>query len=451
MEMNMSKKCFRDLNIPIRVLVFPGGTEIGLEIFRSLAYSRHIKLYGATSLDCDAGYIMFQNYTTNVPFVHHPDFINAFNSLLKKNDIEFIFPAHDTVGLYLSENRDKLPSKVLISPYDTCVICRDKLKTYQYFKDYIPTPHVYENPHDVSHFPVFLKPRVGEGSRGVYKVNTMKELEGLLETRNDLLILEYLSGIEYTVDCFTNSEGTLIFVGARERKRVANGISVDTQIIDKTEFIPFAECIHSHLKFRGAWFFQMKRNNDGQLVLLEIAPRVSGGMGLFRNRGVNLPLLTVYDALGLPLNISEQSFPNRMLRCLSNHFVNSLHENNIQSDYKIKYEHVYIDFDDTLLIKGKLNSFIFMFLIQCKGNHIPVTLLTRHKENILPLLKQYGIENIFTRIIILSEKDKKSDYITEDNSIFIDDSYSERQEVSKVKTIPVFGVDMIETLIDWSM
>ena len=39
----------------------------------------------------------------------------------------------------------------------------------------------------------------------------------------------------------------------------------------------------------------MKRASDGELVLLEIAPRVSGSMGLYRNLGVNFALLGAYD------------------------------------------------------------------------------------------------------------------------------------------------------------
>ena len=38
--------------------------------------------------------------------------------------------------------------------------------------------------------------------------------------------------------------------------------------------------------------------------------------------------------------------------------------------------------------------------------------------------------------------------IMERDSIFIDDSFSERKKISKILGIPVFDVDMVESLID---
>ena len=80
---------------------------------------------------------------------------------------------------------------------------------------------------------------------------------------------------------------------------------------------------------RGAWFFQMKRNQQGRPVLLEAAPRVSGGMGLYRNLGVNLPLLSVYDRLGLEVDVQPNGYDIVMDRALISRF-----------DSNIVYDHV---------------------------------------------------------------------------------------------------------------
>ena len=37
----------------------------------------------------------------------------------------------------------------------------------------------------------------------------------------------------------------------------------------------------------GSWFFQMKRDSEGHLKLLEIAPRIGGTSSLYRIKGVN--------------------------------------------------------------------------------------------------------------------------------------------------------------------
>ncbi len=122
------------MGYPLKVLIFPCGTEIGLEIYRSLIYCKEVELFGATSLEKDVGVAMFENYFSGLPFVDDPKFLDTFNSLLNSYRIDVVFPAHDAVCLALAQVRDTIPSKILTSPYETCVVCRNKAKTYQFFK-----------------------------------------------------------------------------------------------------------------------------------------------------------------------------------------------------------------------------------------------------------------------------------------------------------------------------
>ena len=50
-----------------------------------------------------------------------------------------------------------------------------------------------------------------------------------------------------------------------------------------------ARTISRHLGMRGAWFCQFKRDVEGRLTLLEVAPRIAGASGINRTElGVNL-------------------------------------------------------------------------------------------------------------------------------------------------------------------
>jgi hypothetical protein len=62
-------------------------------------------------------------------------------------------------------------------------------------------------------------------------------------------------------------------------------------------------------------------------------------------------------------------------------------------------------------------------------------------------LKALGLKNIFSTIWHIKENDKKYKYIKYGDSIFIDDSFTERMEVLEKIKIPVFSVDAIESLI----
>src|SRR5690606_20174299 len=134
----------------------------------------------------------------------------------------------DAVISFLKENENELGCKIIAPDEETTKICLSKSKTYQLLGDSISVPTVYHSIDEVEQFPVFLKPDIGYGSRGVLKANSIEEAKNHLANFPTCLILEYLPGKEYTVDCFTDRKGKLRYFGVRQRKRVMNGISVNT-------------------------------------------------------------------------------------------------------------------------------------------------------------------------------------------------------------------------------
>ena len=421
---------------PVNVLVFPCGTEIGLEIHRALSCSTRVRLFGASSVASNHGKYVYKNYFEGLPFVDAPDFIPTLNRLVAANEMDAIYPAHDSVVLRLAQAGQDLACRVIGSPRKTCEICRRKSVTYHELADAVPVPVQYK--HESVAFPVFLKPDVGQGSKGTQVARSIDEIDAALKRDPSLLLLEYLPGPEYTVDCFTDRHGALRFAGTRERIRIMNGISVDTRQVRDDRSDDYARRINGALKFRGAWFFQVKGRADGELALLEAAPRVSGGMGLFRNMGVNLPLLGVFDALDYDIEILDQTFELEMDRALASRFLHNIH-----------YDHVYLDFDDTLVFEGGVNPLVAAFIFQCRNRKIAVHLLSRHDGEIMPALHRHGLERLFDSITIVHPGDCKSEYILHRPAIFIDDSFAERKRVREALGIPVFGVDAMDGLLDW--
>jgi len=425
-----------------KVLVFPCGSEIGLEIHNALKYSTHVELFGASSV-ANHGKFVYANYIESLPNVDDEDFIEKLNEVVAKNNIDLIIPAHDSVVLKLAQNESKIKCKIVGSSAETCDICRSKAKTYKVLRDTVNVPHTY-NENDVEiKFPVFLKPDIGQGSRGTHIANSREEIEFYREKDSSLLVLEYLPGEEYTIDCFTDKAGVLKFAAARKRCRISNGISVNTYPINEPIFKTIAKKINKKMVFRGAWFFQIKINKEGLHSLLEVAPRIAGSMALYRNMGINFVLLSIFDALDVPVSIEcNNAYDIEMDRALVNRFTVGL-----------KYEHVYIDFDDTIIFKGRVNPYVMMFLYQCVNENIKIHLLSRHNEHFgksaQEALNRYKIPEIFDSVIDVKKNEKKSDYIQEKNSIFVDDSFTERKDVADKLKIPVFEVSSLESLINW--
>jgi len=129
-----------------RVLVFPCGTEIGLEIHRALCRSAHVEVFGANSLEPSHGPHVFRNYLPQLPFVHDPLFLTALVACLKEHRIDFLYPAHDDVALALARHANELPCAVIGSPRETCEICRSKSATYARLAGILPVPRLYGGP-----------------------------------------------------------------------------------------------------------------------------------------------------------------------------------------------------------------------------------------------------------------------------------------------------------------
>jgi hypothetical protein len=421
------------------VLIFPCGAENAIVIHNALKYNVNFKVFGASSKN-DHGRHVFENYIGGIPFIQDEDFISIFNQVLFENKIEIIFPAHDTVSKFLAENRKKILSKIAVPDTKTAQICHDKGLIYDKFKNSKFCPQVYNWNENIV-FPVFIKPKIGSGGKNTALVKSQEELNFFKKVKNDFLLVEFLPGDEITVDCFTDRHGKLRFAGPRNRKRVFGGISVQSQTIPLTKEIKnISEEINNKLKFRGLWFFQLKKDQNDQYKLLEISIRTSSTMSLYSSLGVNFHLLTAYDLLGFDVEIIKNNYQAEVDRSLANRFLLSL-----------DYNTVYIDFDDTITRNKKINEFVMLFLYQLVRKNKRIILLTRHEFNILNTLYNLKIDKrLFSEIKTLDKNQPKSEAILDSNKvIFIDNSYQERCEVKKKLGIPVFDVDAIQSLIDW--
>lgn len=416
-----------DKRVKKKVLVFPCGSEIGLEIYRSLRFSTYFDLVGGSSV-ADHGQYVYQSYIDDIPFVDDPNFIPAIKQIVSDYKIDFIFPAHDSVVLKLAEHQSEVGAVVVTSPVETCRIARSKQATYQRLGKMIRVPRQYLATGD-SPLPVFLKPDVGQGSKGAILAKTSAAVGVALERDPSLLILEYLPGEEFTVDCFTDRHGQLLFAQARTRSRIVNGISVHSEIVKDDEFTKIAEAINQALTFRGVWFFQVKRADDGILALLEIAPRVAGTMALSRIRGVNLPLLSLFDQMDLDVTVKPNSFSAEVDRALESKF-----------KLNLTYETVYIDLDDTIIVKQQVNYLLMALIYKLRNEGKKIILITKHRADVAKTLTQHNIAlSLFSSVITLEQPDYKQLHISA-NSIFIDDSFVERTAVLEHSGIPVFDV-----------
>jgi len=422
------------------ILVFPCGSEVALEIHRSLKYSRHFKLYGGSSVN-DHGRFVFENYIDHIPFHNDRNFIETVRKIVEIYNINAIYPAMDAVALTCKKSETQLGCRVIGSPLETTSICVSKSKTYAKLKDCLPVPKIYESLSVVDAYPVFLKPDKGYGSRNVYIAKSRLSAEAFLQDADpdvDFILCEFLPGAEYTIDCFTDRHRKLLFSGGRKRVRISNGISVNTTIDHQYSeyFKDVANKINNALELRGAWFFQMKLDKHNNLKLLEVAARLGGSSSLFRSQGVNFAMLSAFDCFDVDVNIIQNNYEAELDRALCNKY-----------KINIDYSTVYLDYDDCIFVNGKINSEMVSFIFSAINHNKRIILLTKHADNIENTLREYRLWGIFDQIIHIEKDDNKAAFIEPEGAIFIDDSYAERCLVQNEHGIPVFSPDMIEGLI----
>jgi len=106
----------------------------------------------------------------------------------------------------------------------------------------------------------------------------------------DLLLMEYLPGPERSVDCL-GSDGQLVRCVVRRKE--ADGQEIE----DNPELVALVRRLAARFRLTGLFNVQF-RDRGGEPYLLEINPRMSGGLPYSCQSGVALPYWAVRLALG---------------------------------------------------------------------------------------------------------------------------------------------------------
>ena len=424
----------------VNVLIFPAGSENAINTYKALNKNLHFSVFGASGKDDYAGavYPKEKLRVSDELYINNENFVVALNRLIAEWDIKYIIPTHDVIVRALLEKQNEINATIVSSPLETAVIAEDKAKMYQAISGADYCPAIYSTLEDLK-YPVFAKPRIGAGGKGSKLIQNQEQLDALFTDPNKYVISEYLPGEELTVDCFTNKDGDLLFFGARTRERVTNGISYRSRRVEATsEIQTIAEDINRRLRFRGGWYFQIKKDTHGKWKMLEFSVRMAGTMLYYMQLGVNFPALSLFDFMGFPVRV-----------LLNN--IQMVLDRGIETSFFLDYEYdtLYVDYDDTLIVDNKVNTTIIKIIYQSINKGRRVVLLTKHIGDLKESLNTYHLsEEMFDEIILLEPKCKKADYIKPGRSVLIDNYFPERLDVKTRLGIPVFDVDAVACLID---
>ena len=253
--------------------------------------------------DADAFYL--------VPRISEEGYIERILDICVKERIKGVLSLIDPELSLLAKERDRflaIGTTPIVSDYELCENCLDKYRFAKLMKKQrIPTAKCYVDMYrffdDLDHakaaFPVFVKPVRGSASININKVINEDEIAVLFTRYEDLMIQEYMDGLEYGADVYVDlisGKCTHIFLKKKIKMRAGE---TDKSVSVKIPglFDTIAQTVES-LGFRGVIDIDIFEA-DGKYYFSEINPRFGGGYPHAHACGVDFPALIVRNLEGL--------------------------------------------------------------------------------------------------------------------------------------------------------
>ncbi|MDR2410423.1 MAG: ATP-grasp domain-containing protein, partial [Bacteroidales bacterium] len=223
-----------------------------------------------------------------LPPIKDDSFLNELEIYVISENIIGMMVWNDNDFSYIQKKRQIINSmgiKILMPDDEALSICNDKRKTNDFITALnILTPFIHDfnelTELDQSKFPLFIKPYDGSGSMFCYKLEDIDSLRLLYKQVPNPIIQDFIEGTHYTVDLFCNLQYEPLAIVPRKRLKVRDSEALIAKIALEDDIVKISYQIAKSLKIIGPMKIQYIKNSRGELFLIEINPRISGGLDL---------------------------------------------------------------------------------------------------------------------------------------------------------------------------
>lgn len=306
---------------------------------------RRIKTIGTDILENVVGrYLCDRFYRISKPSTD--EYLSQLLYICKKDGVDVILPQNTAeLSILAGYKKDFLDIGTIVAISDSkgIEIANNKYKLMKIAgRIGVPTPRFYlvDNFEDLIRYaeelgwpnkPVVIKPPISNGMRGLRIIDEsidfrdkfysekptgiyvkMEDLKRILGSMfPQLMIMEYLSGEEYTVDILNADFLTVV---PRRRDLIKAGITFIGTVERNEEIIEYSEKLSREIGLEYAYGFQFKLDENNIPKLLESNPRIQGTMVLSTFAGANIIYGAVKYALAEEIPRFEIKWGTRMLR-----------------------------------------------------------------------------------------------------------------------------------------
>lgn len=314
----------------------------------------NIDIVTADSVDKECPGFIMTGKKYKIPEGKDHNYINSIFDICDAENITTIIPQYESELVPLSQNKkvfNEKGIKVLVTDdTEMLKIACNKWQLYEYLNncDFIPSYRFANSVDSIEKavfdlgypdVPVCIKPVDGEGGRG-FKIITSEKTDVFNEKAGaakiswdifreqieksshipDLLAMEYLPNLEYSVDCVCKDGLSYICI-PRQRVETSMGVATVSVIEKNQEIIDISRNIISMLHLSYNVNIQFRYSSSGKPKLIEINPRVSGSLVANCGAGVNMLELSLKAAYGLPVRNIKVKWGTKMMRYWDQMFI----------------------------------------------------------------------------------------------------------------------------------
>lgn len=271
-------------------------------------------IHAARSLDCEAKLYSYE-LSSDLPIseIAHiviglrwndPGILDHISQIIHKYDIKIVIPFVDPAVAIAAQIAHKLPH--VFAPCCSAQLAEilfDKTLADELFaKIDMPRPlisHSYSGK-------VIAKPRHGSASKGIRVFEDLHIATSTLQAEKS--IESYLlqcfveNAKEVTVDCYVASDGRICVVSPRLRIETIGGEVTSTMTIHNVDIEALSRKFLRASEIKGAVTIQFLIAPDGEVMIMEVNPRLGGGVVCTVHAGADIPLLILKDALAISLS-----------------------------------------------------------------------------------------------------------------------------------------------------
>lgn len=316
--------------IPITVLLTSAGVATAVNVIHALRQSTFfdVRIVSVDMNTFSAGlYLADSHYI--VPPAKDPQYLDKLLHICKTEKVQFLFPLFSGEIGIVARNIEKFTQNsihVMLPRPEVVGTCIDKKRFLGYLrKNNYPYPKTFTlDEVTKDSFPLFIKPISGSSSKNTFMIKDQEGLVFYLEQYPNSIIQEFISGMEYTVDCLVYDGGVYV-CSPRSRLSVKDGKSMVGKTVYNPDIIALVKDLLVKIGMNGPCNVQCIEDEQGDFHLIEINPRLAaGGLPLTVKAGANIPEMMLRLALGMDVKPVERTQTDViMIRYLNDIFLQS--------------------------------------------------------------------------------------------------------------------------------